>query len=557
MKKILIIGMALFSFQVIFAQHHHMPGMPDSSMKQVKKVPAKKPSVKKKIQKSSTSKTIKKPLPKKDNSMPGMNMKAMNDTSSKMEKNMNMADTSKKSMQMEDTDHMNMQMNKPDTVPKYKKDTAMNQHDHNLMDKMDMKTDSSMTIMNDMNHQMSMSHVYSLNLPMERNGSGTAWLPDASPMYGYMFHTPRWMYMLHGNLFLRYNNQDFSNKGSRGDTKFDAPDWVMFMGQRPVGKNGLFHFSTMFSFDALIGGGAGYPLLFQSGEAYKGKPIVDRQHPHDLFSELSVSYSQALSPKADLFVYVGYPGEPALGPVAFMHRPSALDNPDAPLSHHWVDATHITFGLATLGFRYDDWKIEVSSFTGREPDDYRYNLDYARFDSWSGRLSYNPSKNWALQVSHGFIKSPELLHPDEDIHRTTASAIYSFAFSSNSTVNATAVWGMNKSSGQNGENAILIEGQWRKKRLALHSRYEWVQKSTEELALDEAIYGNDTAFPINVFTVGFNYDLLKIGQTRIAGGGQFTFYHEDQKLNSLYGKNPMAFEVYIRVYPGMMRMKMK
>src|SRR5437763_12769526 len=130
----------------------------------------------------------------------------------------------------------------------------------------------------------------------------------------------------------------------------------MFIGQRHVGLNRLFHFSTMMSFDAVTGSN-GYPLLFQSGEAYKGNPIVDRQHPHDLFSELSVSYSQAISKKVDAYIYIGYPGEPALGSVAFMHRPSALSNPDAPISHHWNDGTHITFGVATLGIRFDKFKI--------------------------------------------------------------------------------------------------------------------------------------------------------------------------------------------------------
>jgi hypothetical protein len=146
------------------------------------------------------------------------------------------------------------------------------------------------------------------------------------------------------------------------------------------------------------------------------------------FSELSVAYSHAFSKKADVFAYVGYPGEPALGPVAFMHRASALFNPDAPISHHWIDATHITFGVATLGVRVGNFKLEGSSFTGREPDENRYDLDRPRFDSWSGRLSFNPSKNWALQVSHAYIKSPESLHPDENIHRTTASAEYSPPF---------------------------------------------------------------------------------------------------------------------------------
>lgn len=440
-------------------------------------------------------------------------------------------------------DHMQMNMGTDTTKPKTQPSDAMDMH-HMHMEGMDTTQP--------MAHHMSMSHVYSLNLPMNRNGSGTGWLPDASPMYGYMFHTPKWMYMLHGNFFLRYNNQDFSNKGIRGGHEVDAPDWLMFMGQRQVGKNGLFHFSIMSSLDAPLGGSDGYPLLFQSGEAYKGKSIVDRQHPHDLFSELAVSYSQALSKKADVFVYVGYPGEPALGPVAFMHRPSALDNPDAPITHHWVDATHITFGVATVGVRYGQFKIEGSSFTGREPDENRYDFDKARFDSWSSRLSFNPTENWALQVSHGFIKSPELLHPDENVNRTTASAIYSKQLDNNSTINATAVWGMNKVKEHDGENAVLVEGEWRKNKLAIHSRYEWVQKGIEELALDETVYGHDAVFPVNAFTLGFNYDLLNIGKTRLAGGGQWTLYSADQRLNSLYGKNPMAVEVYLRLYPSMM-----
>jgi hypothetical protein len=408
-----------------------------------------------------------------------------------------------------------------------------------------------------MNHKMdmgNMSHAFSRNLPMNRNGSGTAWLPDASPMYGNMYHSKKWMYMLHYNLFVRYNNQDFTNAGSRGGNKFDAPNWLMFMGQRKVGNKGLFHFNTMFSLDALTMGNDGYPLLFQSGEAYKGKPLVDRQHPHDLFSELSVSYAHAFSKKVDAFVYIAYPGEPAIGPVAFMHRPSALYNPDAPLSHHWIDATHITFGVATVGVRLGDFKIEGSSFTGREPNEQRFDFDKPKFDSWSGRLSYNPSKNWALQVSHGFLKSPEALHTDEDINRTTASATYSLPLSNNGWLNAIALWGQNKVKDHEGENAFLLEGSWRRANLAIHGRYERVQKSVEELDLDEVAYGHDALFPVNAVTLGFNYDLLKLGKTRLAGGSQFTYYHADNKLNNLYGKNPISFEVYLRLYPALMKM---
>jgi hypothetical protein len=128
-----------------------------------------------------------------------------------------------------------------------------------------------------------MTHAFSLNLPMNRNGSGTGWLPDASPMFGYMIHSRKWMYMVHGSIFLRYDNQNFNNDNKRGDSRFDAPTWFMFMGQRKVGEKGLFHFSSMLSLDPVIEGGKGYPLLFQTGESYKGQPLIDRQHPHDLF----------------------------------------------------------------------------------------------------------------------------------------------------------------------------------------------------------------------------------------------------------------------------------
>jgi hypothetical protein len=433
--------------------------------------------------------------------------------------------------------------------------SASAQHKHILSRDSTQNAQADTIHLNDMNHNMeNMSHAYSLNLPMNRNGSGTGWLPDASPMWGNMFHSNKWMFMLHYNAFLRYNNQDFTNKGSRGDSKIDAPNWLMFMGQRKVAKSGLFHFNSMFSLDAVIAGGSGYPLLFQSGETYKGQPLVDRQHPHDLFSELSISYSHSFTQKVDLFAYLAYPGEPALGPVAFMHRPSALNNPDAPLSHHWIDATHITFGVATLGIRLGQFKIEASSFTGREPNEKRFDFDKPRFDSRSGRISYNPSKNWAFQMSHAFLESPEELHIDEDVNRTTASAVFSKSFMNNSLFNATATWGVNKVKNHEEEHAFLLEASWNKNKLALYSRYEYVQKSVEELVLDETVYGHDVIFPVNAITFGFSYDLLNLNKARIAAGGQFSLYSADKKLENLYGKNPMAAEVYIRLYPSLMKM---
>ncbi len=200
-----------------------------------------------------------------------------------------------------------------------------------------------------------MSHSYSLNLPMNRNSSGTAWQPDATPMYGYMIMGEKWSMMVHGSIFFRYNHQDVTNQTSRADSltdRIDAPNWIMLMANKRVKKRGLFSLSLMLSADELIMGGDGYPLLFQSGETDDFNALVDRQHPHDFISGLSIAYTHMINQDIDLTGYFGFPGEPSVGPPAFMHRISSFNNPDAVLGHHWQDATHISFGVATLGLRY-------------------------------------------------------------------------------------------------------------------------------------------------------------------------------------------------------------
>jgi hypothetical protein len=414
---------------------------------------------------------------------------------------------------------------------------------------------------NTMAHEMDtslvpMSHAYSLNLPMNRNGSGTGWLPDASPMYGYMLHSKKWMYMIHGNIFVRYNNQDVGNKGTRGDTKVDAPNWFMAMGQRRVGLKGLFHFNAMFSLDPLFGGD-GYPLLFQTGETYRGKPLVDRQHPHNLFSELSIAYTQSFTKDIDAFVYFGYPGEPALGPVAFMHRPSSLNNLDSPLGHHWQDATHITFGVATVGLRYKIFKLDGSIFTGREPGEARYGFDEPKFDSYSYRLTINPTKSLSAQVSKGFLKSPEAVEPDEDVDRTTASLTHSVALpGENHFLTSTFVWGYNDSGDDHRENSYTLESNMQIDRLAVYGRFENIEKSASELLLDQ--FDDHELFKINAFTLGLNYTILRQWNTNFALGVQGSIYSADTRLDPIYGKNPKSLEIYLRVSPGLMKMnKMK
>jgi len=406
-----------------------------------------------------------------------------------------------------------------------------------------------------------MSHAYSLNLPMNRDGSGTSWLPDQSPMYAYMLTAGKWNLMFHGTVFLRYTNQNFNNDGKRGQsTKFDAPNWVMAMMQHKVGENGLFSAGLMMSADPLTEGGYGYPLLFQSGESWKNVPLTDRQHPHDLFDELAVAYTHALSKDADLTGYFGYPGEPALGPVTFMHRPSAMNDPDATLGHHWQDATHITFGVATLGFRYKIAKIEASVFNGHEPDENRYNFDKPVFNSYSYRLSVNPGEHLAIQFSQGYIKGPEALNPLENIVRTTASVNKQYNFSDDKFLSSALIWGLNHVEEPDGhstnEHSVTAEGNLQLDKTAIYARYEFVQKSQEELNLSPLAV-NAAIFNVNTITLGINHRLWQAANTNFILGVQGTLNIIPQGLNTLYGNSPLSAEIYLKISPALLKtMKM-
>jgi hypothetical protein len=381
--------------------------------------------------------------------------------------------------------------------------------------------------------------------PMSREGSGTSWLPDSSPMYGRMFMFGENMLMLHGAIFPRYTNVNTR----RGDDRIDAPNWIMAMYSHPLGDTAQFGARLMMSLDPLTETGRGYPLLFQSGESWHDQPLHDRQHPHDLFDELSLSLSQKFDHDLSAYLYFGYPGEPALGPPTFMHRPSAMDDPDAPLGHHWQDSTHVTFGVATLGAQWRNLKIEGSIFTGREPDENRYDFDRPRFDSVSGRISWNPTQNLALQVSHGYIKSPEALEPDLKRHRTTASVIYDLALGHDSNWSNTFVWGQNHDTGEGKTQSFLIESNYQRGRDTVYVRWERVEKSGHELVLDPP--DESRIFPVSGYTLGYVRDLSHGNGLDIGLGTQFTINDRPDRLDRYYGDDlDYAFQFFLRIRPS-------
>jgi len=319
-----------------------------------------------------------------------------------------------------------------------------------------------------------------------RDGSGTSWMPDSSPVFAHHFMPGDWMLMLHYAVVAGYDDQ-WSDRGSR---RLVSTNWLMGMALRDL-LGGQLTLRSMLSAEILTANGEKQlPLVLQTGETYGGQPLHDRQHPHDLFMEVAARYRHPIG-DFGIEIYGGPAGEPALGPTAFMHRISAMNNPLPPIGHHWQDSTHISFGVLTAGVYNKFAKLEGSIFHGSEPDEDRWNFDLGPLDSWSGRISVNPTGETSFQISYGFVKA----RPGETPHRVTASGTWA-----SDDLSLTAIWGRNVDSGRASDSA-LIEGQFEPDgKNAPFARLEWVQKLGRDLVLPG---DPEAAYDVFQASVGF------------------------------------------------------
>ncbi len=354
----------------------------------------------------------------------------------------------------------------------------------------------------------------------------------------------RWRLMLDGVLFATFNRQG----GPRGATEFRSQNWFMAMADRRVGP-GTLTLSGMLSLEPLTVGEGGYAELFQVGEAYRGLQITDRQHPHDLAMQLAGWWRKPLGAQAGITFGAGLPGEPALGPVAFMHRPSAAENPTAPLSHHVFDSTHIAMGVLTVGADSGPFVVEGSLFQGREPDEHRYDLEPGPLDSWSARVWYRPGSEWAFQVSHGYLHEPEALEPGSQ-RRTNASASW-FRQRQNGFTAVTGAAGRNARP-YSKVHAFLLEATHQAGRNAFYGRVEALTVETEILLFPQVVHvphPGELVDPVQAYTVGAVRDVLDFGGFKIGAGGDVSFYGVPSLLENTHGRRPVSFHLFVRVCP--------
>ena len=377
--------------------------------------------------------------------------------------------------------------------------------------------------------QMNESGMYLMNM-----ASGTSRNPASWQMPMIMTRAGTWSLMWMGQAFL----VDTQQSHPRGGAKLYSPNAFMGMASHSL-WGGAIQFEAMISLEPATVSNRSYPLLFQTGETAYGRPLVDAQHPHNFIMSISAQYARSLGNGTTLELYYAPVGDPALGPVAYPHRASASELPQAPIGHHWQDSTHIADNVATVAVQHAWIRMEASGFYGTEPDENRWHIDWGGMNSYSGRLSLMPDKNWLFQISAGRLARPERQEPG-DVTRTTASLQYNRPAGMNRSWSSSLIWGRNHDTAtEHNLNSYLAETVYPlSRRNFLTGRWELVDK--DELAVPGI-------FRIGAYTAGYTRDIGSLPYLETGIGANLTAYTLPDSLKPYYGERPWGVNVYLRL----------
>ena len=335
-------------------------------------------------------------------------------------------------------------------------------------------------------------------LPRARFGTGTSWLPDASPLNAAVPHIGNWGLLVHGNVYTGY---DYYNS-KRGGKRFMGRNTLMGSVFRTFEKSEVL-FRLAMSFEPLTIGPKGYPQVLQTGQTANGERIHDKQYALDFFREFAAMYSWEVTKNWAGTVYAALAGEPALGPVTFTQRVSASADPLAPLGFQAQEASHASFGVITVGAHTRTLKLEASWFNGEVPGDHRFTLALRKPDSYSLRINWNPGSHWSGQVSYGFLERPVPSDPRHQ-HRVSSSMSYTNWTASDAGFAATLSFAERIDTNLDSSAALMLETYWNiDGHHAVFGRAELSQKTARELVLE----GGGELYAIGSLAGGYIYYL--------------------------------------------------
>jgi hypothetical protein len=364
--------------------------------------------------------------------------------------------------------------------------------------------------------------------------SGTSRNPESASMPMLMRPDGRWLLSLMGQGFL----VDTQQSGPRGGDKLYSTNWIMGSASHPLAGGSLL-LETMLSLEPATVTDRRYPELFQTGETAYGVPLVDAQHPHNFVMALGAHYAHRIGESVMLHFYYAPVGDPALGPVAYPHRASAMELPEAPIGHHWEDSTHISDNVATAAVEYKWVRLEASGFYGTEPGENRWIIDWGPMNSYAARLSVSPNKNWEAQISSGRLAHPERDQPG-DIVRTTASLAYTRPLGGGVWASS-LIWGRNHEALSGRDlNAYLLETMY-------PIRHKNFVSGRIELVDKDELFPGGSVYRIQAYTAGYTRDIAQMRDAETGLGMNVTAYAIPAAIQPYYGVHPWGVNVFLRV----------
>lgn len=361
---------------------------------------------------------------------------------------------------------------------------------------------------------------------------------------------PAKMWMLHGNAFLVQTLAE----GPRGRSEFAVPNMIMGDVGSTVGERHYLNVNLMMTFEKWTFPKRGYPELLQIGEHDgEDQPYIDAQHPHSSpIMGLTLSDTIRIGEGKDhLRIFFAPRGQPTDGPIAFMHRPTGMVNPDAPLGHHvGQDVAHITSTVFGASLALGRTRVEASTFNGAEPESTKVDLPLGKLNSYSARLIYKFSQDWSAMVSAAQLKDPEPHDPDiTKVERYSASLYGQHQMSSGWMFHNTTIFGLVNFYDRISALRSVLHEFWLHQKDVPHNfwgRVEFVERAPAQLG----ILGNANSLGpkwVTALTAGYTHDLRHFNFGTVGLGTSITKNFIPSEFENSYGGDPISGRIFIQL----------
>lgn len=374
------------------------------------------------------------------------------------------------------------------------------------------------------------------------------WMCMPKPMTG----MPMSMWMVHGNAF----GTGINAEGPRGGRAFASANMLMADYGQSVADHHYLNVELMATAEKWTMPAAGYPELAQAGDYHAdNEPFVDRQHPHSSpIMGLTFSDTIDLESGGDyLKLFIAPRGASTDGPVAFMHRPTGMANPVAPLGHHvGQDVGHVSSGVYGIEYGFSAVRLEFSTFNGEEPSPTKVDLPTATPNSYAGRLTIGFNPSWFMMASTAYVEHPDPNTPDLDHYsRYSLSSYNTINLGNRWTVYNSLIYGLNRNPGgvltePTSLNSFAEEFLFDSDTAKIWGRSEVLQRTPGDLEIAGDL-DPSTARWVSAWTIGYTRTLVRWTNAELNIGASITKTFLPVEFQPPYGGNPLSENVFLQL----------